>query len=59
MLKTKFFLPIFIFLLGTISLHAQFDIPETPKNQTSVYDYVDLLPLDKKKQFRTRTGTLF
>jgi len=54
MLKTKFFLPIFIFLLGTISLHAQFDIPKTPKNQTSVYDYVDLLPLDKKNSLEQK-----
>lgn len=54
MLKTKFFLPIFIFLFGTISLYAQFEIPETPKNQTSVYDYVDLLPSDKKSNLEQK-----
>jgi uncharacterized protein len=35
---------LFLFLLATTVSLAQFSIPEKPSVQTSVYDYIDLLP---------------
>ncbi|MEO9892769.1 TPM domain-containing protein [Aurantibacter sp.] len=32
-----------LFLLCSVVVHAQFKIPETPTEQTSVYDYINLL----------------
>lgn len=43
-------------LLSTVS-HAQFDIPEKPKNsseQTSVYDYANILEISQKKQLEQK-----
>ena len=42
-------------LLSTIQLsYAQFKIPETPKFQTSVYDYVDLLSPSEKSNLEQK-----
>ncbi len=37
-----------ITLFSFVSSHAQFEIPEKPKSQTSVYDYVNLLSASQK-----------
>jgi len=37
-------LAILLFLFSWVTALAQFDIPDKPKEQTSLYDYVDLLP---------------
>lgn len=52
--KIKFLVPLFVFFLGIMSLNAQFEIPELPKKQTSVYDYVDLLASDKKSSLERK-----
>ncbi|MBS9773767.1 MAG: TPM domain-containing protein [Tenacibaculum sp.] len=44
-----------VLLLGVLnSLQAQFNIPEKPKIQTSVYDYVGLLPSHQKKALENK-----
>lgn len=36
------------FVLSTTKAYAQYKIPEVPKNQTSVYDYINLFsPAEK------------
>ncbi len=37
-----------LFLIIWLPVNAQFDIPAKPDNQTSVYDYIDLLPATEK-----------
>ena len=37
-------LGLLLLFLAPLSLNAQFNIPKTPAKQTSVYDYIDLLP---------------
>lgn len=37
-------LGLLLVLLAPLTLNAQFKIPKTPAKQTSVYDYIDLLP---------------
>ena len=37
-----------VMLLFSGSLFAQFQIPDKPKNETSVYDYINLLPAGQK-----------
>ncbi|MBJ6369091.1 TPM domain-containing protein [Snuella sedimenti] len=51
--RTPLFKPkaLLLFIVALLSLHsvfAQFDIPKTPKKQTSVYDYVGLLSDSQK-----------
>lgn len=49
-MRTSVFLPLFVCLLFAQLGFAQFDIPEKPSFQTSVYDYANLLnPLEKKQ----------
>src|SRR6056297_3847743 len=38
----------FLLLLAFTSIWGQFEIPEKPKEQTSVYDYINLLSTDQK-----------
>lgn len=46
---------VFLFLIGTPELgFAQFEIPEKPSFQTSVYDYVGLLSSSEKKQLEQK-----
>ncbi len=45
-LKGNFLL---LFLCGLTAVTAQFKIPEKPKEQTSIYDYINLLPSTQKK----------
>ncbi|MDC7994351.1 TPM domain-containing protein [Altibacter sp. HG106] len=46
-----------VFLFGTLSALAQYDIPELPKQQTSVYDYIELLsPTQKSSLERKLVG---
>ncbi|MFV0248898.1 MAG: TPM domain-containing protein [Tenacibaculum sp.] len=48
----------FVFLLGFFCVQVLFSqgykIPETPKYQTSVYDYINLLPVDKKNSLERK-----
>jgi len=49
MLKLKYIWPLFfLFISLSQTVFAQFDIPEIPKEQTSVYDYIDLLSASEK-----------
>jgi len=52
---TKIFIGLFIFLLSSFGW-AQYDIPEQPvgKNQTSVYDYANLLDANQKRDLENR-----
>ena len=46
---------LFFFLLcGPAFGLAQYDIPEKPKEQTSVYDYVNLLPEQQKRSLEQK-----
>lgn len=48
-LKHISFALILLFIIGSVqTINAQYDIPEIPNNQTSVYDYVDLLSSSQK-----------
>lgn len=40
---------VILFLIGWFPVLSQFTIPEKPRLQTSVYDYVDLLPAAEEK----------
>lgn len=40
---------ILLLFLGCLSVTAQFTIPKKPSKQTSVYDYIDLLPAGQEK----------
>lgn len=47
--------PILLFVLLTFnSLFAQYNIPEIPKLQTSVYDYANILSADEKAQLEEK-----
>jgi len=48
------FLKLFVCLLFTQISFAQFDIPEIPKLQTSVYDYADVLNPSEEKQLEEK-----
>jgi uncharacterized protein len=48
----KFFL--FVLALNGIIAHAQFDIPDKPSFQTSVYDYEDILNPSQEKQLEEK-----
>ncbi len=48
---------IFIFLFGYLfshNIYAQFDIPEKPNFQTSVYDYIGLLSKNEKQKLENK-----
>ncbi len=45
---------LFIFLCGLNFGFAQYRIPEKPKKQTSVYDYVNLLPEQQKRSLEQK-----
>jgi uncharacterized protein len=46
--KSFLLLTVLICLFTVQSMHAQFDIPEIPEKQTSVYDYIGLLSASDK-----------
>jgi len=49
MSKLKYILPLFFLYFSlSQSIFAQFEIPEIPKEQTSVYDYINLLSASEK-----------
>lgn len=54
MLKTKHLFLVVAFLGFFQSLHAQFDIPEIPEFQTSVYDYMNLLSSSQKNTLENK-----
>tara|TARA_B100001146_G_scaffold225125_1_gene246775 strand:+ start:64006 stop:64788 length:783 start_codon:yes stop_codon:yes gene_type:complete len=45
---------LWLFLLGTFPAVAQFDIPNVPKEQTSVYDYISLLSSTQKNHLEQK-----
>ncbi len=45
---------LWLFLLGTLPAVAQFDIPNVPKEQTSVYDYISLLSSTQKNNLEQK-----
>jgi len=47
-------LPLFVGLFFTQTVFAQFDIPEIPKEQTSLYDYIDLLSSSEKNSLEQK-----
>ena len=52
--KTWIFLKLLVCLLVTQISFAQFDIPEKPSFQTSVYDYANVLSADEKAQLEEK-----
>lgn len=50
----KFFASFILVLLSFQNTFSQFDIPETPGEQTSVYDYVNLLSSKEKSQLEQK-----
>ena len=53
-IKFQITLLFIILILTSISAVAQFDIPDLPKFQTSVYDYSNLLSAQEKKQLEEK-----
>lgn len=51
---SKKVLIIILFLVGQFSFSQGFEIPETPKFQTSVYDYVNLLSASQKTSLESK-----
>ena len=46
---------IFIFTLGLVlTSYGQFDVPDKPNIQTSVYDYTDLFSKKEKKYYEEK-----
>ena len=43
-----------LFLCCSATIFAQYKIPEKPKVQTSIYDYIDLLPESQKKSLERK-----
>ena len=41
-------------LCSSLTINAQFNIPEIPKEQTSVYDYIDLLSANQKNSLEQK-----
>jgi len=54
MQKRKFFILLLLCFGGFQPLSAQFEIPEKPKFQTSVYDYVNLLSTSEKSSLENK-----
>jgi uncharacterized protein len=52
--NTSIFLKLLVCLLVTQISFAQFDIPEKPSFQTSVYDYANVLSADEKAQLEEK-----
>lgn len=52
--NTSFFLKLLVCLFITQISFAQFDIPEKPSFQTSVYDYANVLSADEKAQLEEK-----
>ncbi|MBE9489260.1 MAG: TPM domain-containing protein [Bacteroidetes bacterium] len=45
---------LFFILLCSQAINAQFDIPEIPKEQTSIYDYINLLSANQKNSLEQK-----
>ena len=45
---------VFLLLIGGTTVFAQFKIPQKPELQTSVYDYVDLLPAAQEEALKQK-----
>ena len=43
-----------LFFFGCCTLYAQFDIPDKPEKQTSVYDYINLLSSSEKNSLEQK-----
>lgn len=54
MIKTKLSSLFLLFFSVTLIANAQFNIPEKPEIQTSVYDYINLLPTSKKNDLKQK-----
>ncbi|RMZ50345.1 TPM domain-containing protein [Flavobacteriaceae bacterium PRS1] len=55
MIKLKFIRPLLIcFFCFSNVVFAQFDIPEIPKEQTSIYDYINLLSATEKQNLEQK-----
>lgn len=52
--KYLLFIAVVGFLLCSVNLTAQFDIPEKPKIETSVYDYIGLLSSSQKSALQSK-----